>query len=130
MNINGQEIGSTINAEGKTMFNLANDTDLKLENVTVNGAKDYVVNATNENATVNLTNSSIKNTTGTGIISNVDVNVTADGKNVEFSGNTTAVNMQNADKTSKHSKQRLYNLERQNYRHNRLQCEYHRLRHG
>ena len=33
------------------------------------------------------------------LISNVDVNVTADGKNVEFSGNTTAVNMQNADKT-------------------------------
>ena len=99
MNINGQETGSTINADGKTMFNLANDTDLKLENVTVEGAKDYVVNATNENATVNLTNTSIKNTTGTGVISNVDVNVTADGKNVEFTNNSVAaINMQNADK--------------------------------
>ena len=100
LNINGQETGSTINANNHTLFNLANDTDLNLKNVTVEGAKDYVVNATNENATVNLTNTSIKNTTGTGIISNVDVNVTADGKNVEFTNNSVgAINMQNADKT-------------------------------
>ena len=99
LNINGQSGGSNINANGHTMFNLANETTLNLNNVTVDRATDYVINASNANAEVNLTNTSITNTTGTGVIANTNINVKADGADVEFSGNSdAAINIQDAEK--------------------------------
>ena len=99
LNINGQSAGSTINAANHTMFNLANATTLNINDTTIENAKDYAINATHTNAVVNLTNTSIKNTQGTGIISNIDLNITADGGKSEFTGNTTAIEITAADKT-------------------------------
>ena len=101
LNINGlgTKTPSTLNANNHTLFNLQNETTLNISNTTITNAKDYAINAENENATVNLTNTSIKNTDGTAITSNVDLNITADGGKSEFSGNTSAIQLNNADKT-------------------------------
>ncbi len=101
LNINGlgATTPSTIDANNHTMFDLQNETTLNINNTTITNAKDYAINAQNANATVNLTNASIKNTQGTGIISNVDLNITADGGKSEFTGNTTAIEIAAADKT-------------------------------
>ena len=103
LNINGLGVNtpSTLNASGKTMFNLSNATTLNITNTSIVNAKDYAIKAENENAKVNLTNFSVKNTsTNTAAIqSNVDVNITADAGVSEFSGNETALQMNNANKT-------------------------------
>ena len=101
LNING--IGtttpSTIDANKHTMFDLQNETTLNISNTSINNAKNFAINAENINSKVNLTNASFKNTDGTAIKSNVDINITADAGKTEFSGNTQAVQMNNADKT-------------------------------
>ena len=57
------------------------------------------IKAENINSVVNLTNTSLKNTDGTAIQSNVDVNITADSAKSEFSGNTSAIQMNDASKS-------------------------------
>ncbi len=101
LNINGlgKSTPSTIDANNHTMFDLRNETTLNISNTTIKNAKDFVIKAENANSVVNLTNASFKDTQGTAIQSNVDVNITADGAKSEFSGNTQAIQMNNADKT-------------------------------
>ena len=101
LNINGISASapSTLDANSHTLFNLQNETNLNISNVSIEGAKDYAINAENKNATVNLTNTSFKNTDGTAINSNVDINITADGGKSEFTGNTTAIYMNDSSKT-------------------------------
>ena len=101
LNINGISASapSTLDANSHTLFNLQNETNLNISNVSIEGAKDYAINAENQNATVNLTNTSFKNTDGTAINSNVDINITADGGKSEFTGNTTAIYMNDSSKT-------------------------------
>ena len=100
LNINGK--GSTtpsnINAQNHTLFNLENETALNIKNTTIENAKDFAIKAEHEKAVVNLNNASFKNTTGTAIQSKVAVNITADGGKSEFSGNTAAIYLDNADK--------------------------------
>ena len=81
------------------MFDHQNETTLNISNTTIKNAKDFAIKAENANSVVNLTNTSFKDTQGTAIQSNVDVNITADGAKSEFSGNTQAIQMNNADKT-------------------------------
>ena len=101
LNINGLGVTtpSTIDANNHTMFDLQNETTLNISNTTIKNAKDFVIKAENANSVVNLTNASFKDTQGTAIQSNVDVNITANGAKSEFSGNTQAIQMNNADKT-------------------------------
>ena len=101
LNINGlgTTTPSTIDANNHTMFDLRNETTLNISNTTIKNAKDFAIKAENTNSVVNLTNASFKDTQGTAIQSNVDVNITADGAKSEFSGNTQAIQMNNADKT-------------------------------
>ena len=101
LNINGlgTTTPSTIDANNHTMFDLRNETTLNISNTTIKNAKDFVIKAENANSVVNLTNASFKDTQGTAIQSNVDVNITANGAKSEFSGNTQAIQMNNADKT-------------------------------
>ena len=101
LNINGlgKSTPSTIDANNHTMFDLQNETTLNISNTTIKNAKDFAIKAENANSVVNLTNASFKDTKGTAIQSNVDVNITADGAKSEFSGNTQAIQMNNADKT-------------------------------
>ena len=101
LNINGlgKSTPSTIDANNHTMFDLQNETTLNISNTTIKNAKDFAIKAENTNSVVNLTNASFKDTQGTAIQSNVDVNITADGAKSEFSGNTQAIQMNNADKT-------------------------------
>ncbi len=101
LNINGLGVTtpSTINAQSHTLFDLQNATTLNIKDVVIDNSKDFAINAENANAVVNLTNTSIKNTAGAGVISNVDLNVTADGGKSEFSGNNVAFDIKGADKT-------------------------------
>ena len=101
LNINGLGAAnpSTIDANGHTLFNLNDETTLNITNTTIENAKDYAIKAENSSSAINLTNTSIKNTAGTAIASNVDVNLTADNGKSEFSGNTTAINMNDSGKT-------------------------------
>ena len=108
LNINGlgTTTPSTINAQNHTLFNLQNETTLNINNTTIENAKDYAIKAEHENAVVNLTNTSVKNTTTdtpdvnkAAIQSKVDLNITADAGKSEFSGNTAAIYLDNADKT-------------------------------
>ena len=103
LNINGlsAETPSTLDAAGHTLFNLSNATTLNINNTTIENAKDYAIKATNDNANLNLTNTSIKNTTteNAAIQSDIDVNITADKGKSEFSGNGTAIWLNNPDKT-------------------------------
>ena len=101
LNINGlgKSTPSTIDANNHKMFDLQNETTLNIKDTIIKNAKDFVIKAQNANSVVNLTNVSFKDTQGTAIQSNVDINVTADGAKSEFSGNTQAIQMNNADKT-------------------------------
>lgn len=101
LNINGLGVTtpSTINAQDHTLFDLQNDTTLNIKDVVIENSKDFAINAENTNSVVNLTNTSIKNTNGTGIISNIDLNITADGAKSEFSGNKIAFDIKGTDKT-------------------------------
>ena len=101
LNINGLGVDtpSTIKAQNHTMFDLQNETTLSISNVSIEGAKDYAIKAENQNAVINLTNASFKNTDGTAIQSNVDINITADGGKSEFTGNTSAIQMNDATKS-------------------------------
>ena len=108
LNINGKGVDtpSTINAQNHTMFNLQNETTLNIKNTTIDGAKDFAIKAEHENAVVNLTNVSVKGTTSdtpdvnkAAIQSKVDLNITADAGKSEFSGNTAAIQMDDASKT-------------------------------
>ena len=80
LNINGVSASapSTLDANAHTLFNLQNETTLNINNTTIENAKDYAIKAENQNATVNLTNTSFKNTDGTAIQSNIDINITSD----------------------------------------------------
>ena len=95
LNINGTDAGSVINANGHTLFDLQNNTTLNISNTTLDNAKDFAINGQNPNAVISLTNSSVSNTDGTGINSNVNINITADNGKSEFSGNKTAIKMNN-----------------------------------
>ena len=101
LNINGLgvETPSTLDAQNHTMFNLQNETTLNINNTSIENAKDFAIKAENINSIVNLTNTSLKNTDGTAIQSNVDVNITADSAKSEFSGNTSAIRMNDASKS-------------------------------
>ena len=101
LNINGvsSTTPSTINAQNHTLFNLKNETTLNINNTTIEKAKDFAIKAEHEKAVLNLNNASFKNTTGTAIQSKVNVNITADGGKSEFSGNTAAIQMNEASKS-------------------------------
>ena len=100
LNINGISASapSILDANLHTLFNLQNETTLNIINTSIENAKDFAIKAENINSVINLTNASFKNTDGTAVQSNVDVNITADGGKSEFSGNTTAVKINNASK--------------------------------
>ena len=101
LNINGVSASapSTLDANSHTLFDLQNETTLNISNVSIEGAKDYAIKAENANSVVNLTNASFKNTDGTAINSNVDINITANAGKSEFSGNTSAIQMNDATKS-------------------------------
>ena len=101
LNINGvsNTAPSTLDANNHTLFNLQNETALNIKNTTIENAKDYAIKAENINSNVNLTNTSFKNTQGTAIQSNVDINITADNGKSEFTGNTSAIQMNDASKS-------------------------------
>ena len=108
LNINGVSASapSTLDANTHTLFNLQNETTLNIKNTTIENAKDFAIKAEHENAVVNLTNVSVKGTTTdtpdinkAAIQSKVDLNITADAGKSEFSGNTAAIYLDNADKT-------------------------------
>lgn len=93
------ELPSTINANGFSMFALENETALSIANTIITNAKDYAIKAENANSIVNLTNTSFRNTAGTAIISNVDLQITANNGKSEFSNNTSAIQMNDSSKT-------------------------------
>ena len=93
------ELPSTINANGLSMFALENETALSISNTIITNAKDYAIKAENANSIVNLTNTSFQNTAGTAIISNVDLQISANNGKSEFSNNTSAILMNDSTKT-------------------------------
>ena len=100
LNINGlgSSTPSTLDAGAHTLFDLQNETALNIKDTTIQNAKDYAIKAQNANSSVNLTNTSFKNTDGTAIQSNVDINITADKGKSEFTDNSSAIQMNDASK--------------------------------
>ena len=92
-----KDIPSTINAQGHSLFQLSNDTQLFVSNLRITGAsgeRGSVIDATNPDAVINLTNVSLidniaTQTNGSAIYSLADVSITADSIPVDISGNTS-----------------------------------------
>ncbi len=100
-NINGlsSQNPSIIDANGHTMFNITQKTVLNISNTTIQNAQNYAINAQNADSELNLVNTSILNTAGDAIISNVDLNITANDGISEFSGNNSAMQINNPAKS-------------------------------
>lgn len=89
---------SIINFKENLGFQIAEEKELNIFNVNLENASSIISNI-NENTVINLTNVNIKNN-AVGIVSNGDVNLTADGANVEISGNeNNAIYLDNLNKT-------------------------------
>ncbi len=92
-----KDIPSIINAQGHSLFQLSNDTELFVSNIKITGAsgeRGSVIDATNPNAVINLTNVSLidniaTQVNGSAIYSLADVSLTADSASVDISGNTS-----------------------------------------
>ncbi|MBO5446996.1 hypothetical protein J6A34_05770 [bacterium] len=88
---------STINAQGHSLFQLSNDTELFVSNIKITGAsgeRGSVIDATNPNAVINLTNVSLidniaTQVNGSAIYSLADVSLTADSTTIDISGNSS-----------------------------------------
>ena len=88
---------SKINAQGHSLFQLSNDTELFVSNIKITGAsgeRGSVIDATNPNAVINLTNVSLidniaTQVNGSAIYSLADVSLTADSTTIDISGNSS-----------------------------------------
>ena len=102
LNINGviAEDGtrSTIDFDTHSGLEITDAIEVNVENVSLENSSALITN-NNADSTINLTNTNIKNNTGA-ITTKGDVNLTADGADVELSGNTgNAIYLDNLDKT-------------------------------
>ena len=92
---------STLDMNSMTGFVLDEETTINLNNVEVINGNGAIIDATNSNSEVNLTNVNItqNNSDNAVIIANADVNVTADAHTSSFSSNTAdnATYVSNAD---------------------------------
>ncbi len=102
LNINGvlaeDSTRSTIDFDNHSGLEMNDVTELNIKNVSLENSSALITN-NNADSTINLTNTNIKNNTG-GITTKGDVNLTADGADVELSGNVgNAIYLDNLDKT-------------------------------
>ena len=104
LSINGvadDEQRSTLDMNSMSGFNLDKETTINLNNVEVTNGSGAVINATNSDAEINLTNVNlVQNQSDGAVISgNANVNITADANTSSFAGNAASnvIYINNAD---------------------------------